>query len=175
MFKFLDPTGCTEYDGKRFQYNLPMRGEKWARTDHPTPANVPDGNDCGPGRIHAMKINSSKYAPLNWWPWHLKPAPGSLLVGESKEKCGYTSIVLAAIPPKTWWRFLRRFGLGAYLGGAYLRGADLSRADLSGAYLGGADLRGADLSGAGLSGAKYCNHTTVSDGVDKSSMTYIDD
>lgn len=65
MFKFLDPTGCTYHDGQAFQYNLPQRGQTWGDwTEHPEPAE-PDGNACGPGRLHLMKTMSARYAPAN--------------------------------------------------------------------------------------------------------------
>jgi hypothetical protein len=151
LLKFLDPTGCTYYNGKPFVYNLPQRGEKWAKTEHPQPA-APDGKSCGTDRLHFMKICSVKYAPSNWWPWHvkLKDFPE---IGEDEEKLSAPGGYLARIPPKVWWRFLRRYGEKANLHGADLRGADLRGADLHGANLREANLRGANLLEANLRGA----------------------
>ena len=156
MFKFLDPTGATYYNGKRFAYNLPNTGEKWARTDHPIPCK-PDGEPCGPGRLHLMKVVSAAYAPANWWPWHAK---GITCVGEDGEKAAYLSVSLSIITPCVWHRFLRRFGYSANLSGANLRKANLRKANLYGANLCGADLTGANLCGADLYGARIDKNTT---------------
>jgi len=152
MLKFLDPTGCTYRNGQPFVYNLPRRGERYAVTEHPEPA-PPDGCACGPGRLHLMKVVSAEYALTNWWPWHAPRRWQGQLIGEDIRKAAFASVALARIEPRVWWRYLRRFGTGAYLRGAVLTGANLYNARLTGADLRGADLRGADLRGADLSRA----------------------
>ena len=166
--KFLDPTLCTEYRGVRTSYLPALTG--WL--EHPSPV-APDGRDCGPGGWHIMLKCSAVHAPAAWWPWH---ATGRGVLGRSDEKARVAAIRLRQIAPRTWWRYLRRFGrwanlTGAYLAGAYLtganlRGANLAGADLSGANLRGAYLRGANLAGADLSGAIAGQHTTWPDGFD---------
>ena len=145
MFKFLDPTGCTYHEARAFQYNLPQRGQTWGDwTEHPEPAE-PDGNACGPGRLHLMKTMSARYAPANWWPWW---AEGDVLVGEDREKASYWRVKLRRISPKAFARCLRPpFSWGK---AADLRDADLRDADLRGANLRGADLRDANLGCANL-------------------------
>jgi len=150
-FKFLDPTGATYYEGKRFQYNLPHRGERFAVTVCPDAIMEPDGEDCGPGGLHLMKYLDARYAPNIWWPWH---ARGYHVLGQGTEKARVTEIWLRPIAPKMFHRLLRSgFGAAHDLYGADLSGADLSGADLSVADLSRANLYGADLSGADLSGA----------------------
>ena len=151
MFKLLAPDGCTYYNGKPFAYALPGPGEKWGPwTEAPDPAE-PDGEACGPGRLHLMKALNASYAPTHWWPWW---AEGEGLVGEDEYKAAFRQVRLRRIMRSVFWRALRLgLGSGAYLRGADLSGADLSGANLSVAYLRGAYLRGADLSGANLSGA----------------------
>ena len=160
MFKFLDPTGCTYRGGQSFQYNLPQRGQKWSDwTEHPEPA-APDGNACGPGRLHLMKTLDVRYAPPNWWPWW---SQGRGLIGEDDEKASFAAVRLRPITPRVLARSLRPpFGWGCE---ANLREANLREANLRGAYLSGADLGRADLSGANLreadlSGAKW-NKPTI--------------
>jgi hypothetical protein len=138
--KFLTPDLCTEYGGKRTSYIPAMAG--WMK--HPEPG-TPDGESCGPGGWHIMLKCSAVYAPKNWWPWHSYLRG---VLGQSNEKARGVEIHLRPIAPALWWRYLRRFGAGAYL-----RGADLRGAYLRGAYLRGADLRGADLTGANLTEA----------------------
>lgn len=179
MFKFLGPSGCTYYKTKAFSYNLPQRGEKWsAWTEHPDPSE-PDGQACGPGRLHLMKQLNSQYTPESWWVWW---AQGRDSIGEDDEKAAYAAVRLRRIYPVVLARALRppfnwgyRANLnganlrwlnlcGADLRGADLRGADLRRAYLRGADLREADLRGtylyeADLRGTDLRGAKWNCHT----------------
>ena len=143
--KFLDPTLCTEYQGVRTSYAPALSG--WM--EHPAPV-APDGRDCGPGGWHIMLKCSARYAPTQWWPWH---AYSRGVLGRSDEKARIAAIHLRPIAPRTWWRYLRRFGRRADLTWANLYGADLTRAYLTGANLYGANLYGADLSGANLSGA----------------------
>jgi len=153
-WKFLDPSGCTYYEGKPFVYNLPGRGEKWKRTDHPDPVASADGRACGPGRLHLMNSLNARYAPHRWQPWAARGV--ALLVGGDCEKTGYTAVELRRVPAPVFWRALRppfNWGCRADLSGANLSGANLYRADLSGANLYRADLSGANLSGANLSGA----------------------
>ena len=163
MFKFLDPSGCTYYDGIPFAYNLPARGQKWSEwTVHPEPAD-PDGAACGPGRLHLMNRLDARYAPANWWPWW---ARGVHAVGGDGEKTAFGAVQLRRIDRRVFWRCLRppfNWGKGADLRRADLRradlrsanlwGADLRRADLRGSNLRKADLYGADLRGADLYGA----------------------
>ena len=145
--KFLDPTLCTEYNRKRTCYRDAIG--KWM-THPPYEGGILEGNDCGPGGYHIMLKCSAAYAPRNYWPWH---ATIRGVLGMSDEKARGISIMLREIPPKLWWRYLRRFGRRANLWGANLRGAYLWGANLWGAYLWGADLRDADLRGANLEGA----------------------
>ncbi len=142
--KFLDPTLCTEYGGARTCYRDAIG--KWM-THPPYEGDLLEGKDCGPGSYHIMLECSAAYAPRNYWPWH---ATIRGVLGMSDEKARGTEIMLREIPPRLWWRYLRRFGRGAYLRGANLGGADLGGADLRGANLRGADLRGANLGGADL-------------------------
>jgi len=154
MFKFLDPSGCTWHKGEPFVYNLPGRGEKWARTEHPEPAE-PDGESCGPGRLHLMKTLDARWAPASWWPWW---ARGEGLVGENEDKAAYHVVELRRMSKRVFARCLRppfSWGRDADLRGAdlrdaNLRGADLRWADLRDANLGWANLRGADLRWADL-------------------------
>ena len=150
-WKFLTPYCTTQYEGIEFIYPVPGLSEKWGPWfAHPAPA-APDGNDCGPGRIHLMRKLSAVYAPINWWPWY---AEGRGLVGESDEKFGVCEVRLRRVPQRVFWRIIRLgWCHGDNLSGADLRWADLRGADLSGANLSGADLRRADLSGADLSWA----------------------
>ena len=154
MFKFLDGSGCTYYEGKPFAYNLPGRGEKWGvPTMHPEPAE-PDGKACGPGRLHLMNGLDAQYAPPGWWPWWARGVGEQ--IGGDHEKTAFAGIQLRRIDRLTFWRCLRppfNWGKDADLSWANLRGANLSEADLSWANLSEADLRGANLSGANLRGA----------------------
>jgi len=177
--KFLSPDGSTYWQGKPFTYNLPRANEKWAITIHPEPAE-PDGEACGPGRIHLMRHLDASYAPVPWWPWWAEPAGDTVsvpvydedgnnagireqsnLIGGDSEKSTYVAVRLRRINRNVFWRALRspfNWGAGANLRGANLRGADLRRANLRGAdltwaNLGEAYLRGADLGEAYLRGA----------------------
>jgi len=158
MFKFLDSSGCTWYDGQPFAYNLPRRGEKWALTEHPDPG-MPDGEACGPGGLHAMRSLSARYAPSHWWPWYCREAGTRL--GEDAEKVRNTALELRRMTKQAFWRSLRPpFNWGnkadlrqVDLRGAILRGAILREANLRGAYLRRADLRWASLYGTDLHGA----------------------
>ena len=149
LFKFLDPTGATYYDRKPFYYVLPRPDQKWSDpTMHPDPVE-PDGNPCGPGRLHAMKHMDAQYAPTNWWPWAAMPV--GPVTGEDDEKLSAPGFRLRRISPEAFARCLRPpFNWGR---GRYLRRADLSRADLRWANLSWANLSGADLSWANLSEA----------------------
>ena len=168
MFKFLNPSGCTEYEGESYAYILPRPDQTWGDwMDHPNPG-VFDGRDCGPGGWHLMKTLDAHYGPANWWPWW---AEGRGLLGESVKKARYTSVRLRRITPRVFWRMLRppfNYGCGADLRYADLRDADLRYADLRytnlrytnlrytnlrDADLRYADLRYADLRGANLRGA----------------------
>ena len=141
MFKFLAPDGCTYYGGKPFAYNLPRRGEKWALTEHPNPAE-PDGEQCGAGRLHLMNGLDAQYAPVNWWVWWARGVGEQ--IGGDEEKTAFAAVELRRITRDVFWRALR-LGWGRR---ADLRGADLRGADLRGADLSNATLRGADLSRA---------------------------
>jgi len=159
LFKFLDGAGCTYYGGAPFEYNLPpdrdsprKRGPWSEPTVHPHPAE-PDGEPCGPGRLHGMKGLNARYAPLGWQVWWAK---GTGIIGQDEEKAGVREMRLRRIDRLAFQRWLR-LGLGvsanlrgADLDGANLRGADLEGADLRGAHLREADLRGADLGAANL-------------------------
>ena len=150
-WKFLTPYGSTQYQGDEFYYPLPQPGDKWgAWIRHPTPAE-PDGEDCGPGRLHVMNILSAKYSPHNWWVWFCEYRG---VIGQSNEKTGVRELRLRRVNNKVFWRIIR-FGWckGANLRGADLSGANLRGADLRGADLRGANLRDADMRGANLSGA----------------------
>lgn len=158
-FKYLDPSGCTYHANKVFQYNLPQRGEKWSKpTMHPDPGE-PDGEACGPGRLHQRKVMSSDYAPLNWWPWWSRGV--GELMGQDEWKRSWHGLELRRISPAVFARCLRPpFNWGyrgnlycAYLCYADLHGANLSNTDLRGANLSFANLRGANLSSANLCGA----------------------
>jgi len=156
-FKFLDPTGCTHYDGKPFVYNLPRQNEKWAETWHDNPALEPDGKDCGPGGLHLMRRLDVEFAPPNWWVWWARPL-GDIL-GQSSDKTRSQGVALRRISPAVWHKCLRlgwgkRANLrGANLRHAYLKGADLQCANLAGANLERAALAGANLKYATLAGA----------------------
>jgi len=151
MFKFLDSRGCTYYDGKPFVYNLPRRGEKWAKTEHPSPATVCDGRACGPGGLHAMKRLDATHAPPHWGVWYCRGV--GLHLGEDEEKIRNTVLELRRIPKRVLWRALRppfNWGCRTDLHGADLHRAKLREADLSRTNLRDADLRGADLCKANL-------------------------
>ena len=143
MFKFLDGSGCTYYEGKPFAYNLPGHDEKWSKpTMHPEPAE-PDGAACGRGRLHLMNRLDARYAPANWWPWW---ARGIDHIGGDEEKTAFAGVELRRIDRRVFWRCLRppfNWGSGADLSGANLNWANLYRANLRGANLSGAYLRGA--------------------------------
>ena len=152
MFKFLDPAGCTYYDGKTFVYNLPRANQKWATTMHPDPAE-PDGLACGPGRLSLMRSLDARYAPAVWWPWW---AQGIKEIGKSDEKAAFAGVRLRRITRPVFERALRppfNWGIGADLAGADLRLANLKGANMSRANLRWANLRWADLYGAALYGA----------------------
>ena len=151
-FKALDPTGCTYYEGDPFIYNLPQRGEKWAVTEHPEPAER-DGEECGPGGLHVHNSLSLRYGPPGAWPWFVRYRSEDAVGGGPRhDKTRVTRLELRRIHPRTLARCLRPpFNWGR--GGADLHGADLYGANLSGANLYGADLRGANLYGADLRGA----------------------
>lgn len=123
MFKFLDASGATYFEGKETVYSLPRPDEKWGPwMEHPTPSE-PDGQACGPGGYHLMLGPNAVYAPNNWWPWW---AEGRGVIGSDRKKARFQAVRLRRIAPKVWHRVLR---LG------WCRGADLSRADLQGANL----------------------------------------
>ena len=139
FFKFLDPTGCTHYDDQPFAYNLPRADQKWSDpTMHPEPAE-PDGEACGPGRLHLMNGLDAQYAPTNWWPWFARPVGD--IIGADSKKTSVPGIQLRRINRLVFWRCLRppfNWGKGANLRGANLRGANLGDANLRGANLRGA-------------------------------------
>ena len=137
--KFLSPDLCTYYNGKPFAYPAPAPGEKWGTWfEHPDPAE-PDGQACGPGRLHGMKRLNACYAPSSWWPWWIQ---WSGLIGEDKEKVGVRYMRLRRITRPVFWKALRH-GWGK---NADLRSANLSYANLRSADLSYANLRSADLS-----------------------------
>ena len=147
-FKFLTPWGTTEGRStsdqpcKRGQkeatvYILPRPDQKWGDwMTHPEPPDEPDGEDCGYGTFHIMKLPDARYAPNSWHIWY---AEIDVVMGESDQKARGVSIRLRRIRPEVFARMIR---LG-WCRGAYLTGANLTRADL----------RGADLTGANLTGA----------------------
>ena len=144
--KFLTPDLCTYYDDKPFPYPAPAPGEKWGPWfEHPDPAE-PDGQACGPGRLHGMKSLNVCYAPKPWWPWWVE---WSGLIGEDSEKVAVRYMRLRRITRPVFWKALRH-GWGK---NADLRSADLSYANLRSADLRSADLRSADLSYANLRSA----------------------
>jgi len=147
-WKFLDPTGCTYYEGTATQYPLPRPGETWGPwLEHPSPA-VPDGQDCGPGRFHVMRRLDARYAPRNWWPWR---AEYSGVIGSSEEKLGVKAVRLRRVSPEEFHDLIRTGECqGANLQGANLQGADLRDANLRYTNLWYADLRDANLQGADL-------------------------
>lgn len=164
-WRFLNAAGGTNPANPDYEHYsvLPRPYEKWSDwTVHPSPS-IPDGCDCGSGRLHVMLSPSADYAPNNWWPWYCRWLPENE-IGRSSEKVSVAQYQLRRIRPTVWWRIIRlgwcnrRCLRGAHLfwadlRGAYLRRADLRWADLRGAYLTGADLRWADLRWANLSGA----------------------
>ena len=84
LYKFTKENLTTTYDGTSFQYKI---GE-WVSA--PGVA-VPDGNDCGPNRLHLMKSINPKYAP----PYFIcHEAEGDGIIGESSEKAGYKRVRL---------------------------------------------------------------------------------
>ena len=138
-WKFLDPSGCTYFNGKPFVYNLPGRNEKWALTEHPEPAVESDGEACGPGGLHLKKSLDSGSAPVNWWPWYARPA--GVLLGQDNEKMRLTAVELRRVDRRVFHRCLRppfNWGMNANLTNADLRDADLRDADLTDANLRGA-------------------------------------
>ena len=148
-WKFLDPTGCTYWDGAEFQYPLPRPGEKWGPwITAPKTADY-DGDDCGHGRLHIMNRLDARYAPSNWWPWF---AEWRGLVGRSNEKTGASAVRLRRVSPRVFARIIR---LG-WCAGAVVRDANL---------------RGADLSDADLRDANHCNHTVWPAGFDAVAAT----
>jgi hypothetical protein len=155
-FKWLDPTGATEYNGVRTVYPLPGPNEKWGPIfKHPESVD-PDGKDCGPGGWHIMKRLRNVYGPRNGWPWFARSV-GEVL-GESDEKFRTTAIQLRRITPKAFYRMIRLgFCSGANLSEANLRYADLRGANLRNADFRNANLRYAYLRGANLSGANLRN------------------
>ena len=137
MFKFLTPDLATIYDGQRFYYTAPRPGEKWGTpTMHPNPAE-PDGQACGPGRLHAMLRLDARYAPSFWWPWWCRGVGRE--IGRDEEKASFAGLQLRRIEPRAFWKMIRW---------GWAKGANLSGANLS-----GADLRGANLR------TIICNHT----------------
>lgn len=162
--KCLDPTGCTEFT-KPFVYNLPHRGDRWARTAHPLP-DKPDVYECGSGRLHIHRSLSSANAPKAFWFWFARYKVADI-VGQGEDKLGVTSLELRRIHPDVLARALRppfNWGRDAMLAGLTLYCADLTDADLQGANLCGAGMRrtcfrGANLRFANLSHAnlKYTN------------------
>ena len=155
-FKALGPTGCTHYGGEPFIYNLPQRGQKWAVTEHPEPAEH-DGEECGPGGLHVHNSLSLRYGPPGAWPWFVRYRSDDAIGGGPRhDKTRVTRLEVRRVHPRTLARCLRppfNWGCGADLRGANLVGADLRGANLVGADLRGADLRGANLVGADLRGA----------------------
>ena len=141
--KFLTPDLCTYYD-KPFPYPAPAPGEKWGPWfEHPDPAE-PDGQACGPGRLHGMKSLNVCYAPKPWWPWWVE---WSGLIGEDSEKVAVRYMRLRRITRPVFWKALRHgWGKNADLSSANLRYANLRSADLRSADLSYANLRSADLS-----------------------------
>lgn len=169
-FKILDPTGCTYYKGNTFQYNLPQRGQKWALTEHPEPAEKKDGLGCGPGRIHIHNRLSYACAPNRAWPWFARYSD-RYVVGRSGEKTAVSRVELRRIDPRTLARSLRppfNWGRNTNLIGANLRGANLCVADLS-----RADLRDANLRDANLREATYNKLTLLPPDCDTDAMVKV--
>lgn len=149
-WRFLNAAGGTNpTDKEREHYSvLPRPDQRWSDwTEHDNPA-LPDGKDCGPGRLHVMNSADARYAPVGWYPWYCRWRQEDE-IGCSAEKTSVRRYQLRRVRPTVWWRTIR---LGWWRG-ANLRGADLSDADLSDAGLRGANLSCANLSGANLSGA----------------------
>ena len=161
-WKFLAPDLGTHSKYGNFYYVAPRPDQEWADwTVHPEPGQ-PNDNDCGPGGLHIMLDLDACYAPTNWWPWRVRWLSEDEL-GRSYKKVRVIKLQLKRVPPRTWWRYLRRFGhrtnlRGAHLTEAYLvkanlEGANLEGAHLTKAYLMKADLKGANLERANLEGA----------------------
>ena len=164
-WRFLNAAGGTNpTDKEREHYSvLPRPDQRWSDwTEHDNPA-LPDGKDCGPGRLHVMNSADARYAPVGWYPWYCRWRQEDE-IGCSTEKTSVRRYQLRRVRPTVWWRTIRLgWWRGANLRGADLSdaglscadlsGADLSYTDLSGADLGYADLSGADLGYANLSGA----------------------
>lgn len=103
-WKFLTPYCTTEYDDKDFIYPIPGPGEKWGPwIAHPTPA-MPDGADCGPGRLHIMNKLDAKYAHHNWWPWFVEYRGA---IGRSDEKTGVRELRLRRVTRRVFWQIGR--------------------------------------------------------------------
>lgn len=152
-WRFLNAAGGTNpTDKEREHYSvLPRPDQRWSDwTEHDNPA-LPDGKDCGPGRLHVMNSADARYAPVGWYPWYCRWRQEDE-IGCSTEKTSVRRYQLRRVRPTVWWRTVRlgRWR-GANLGGADLRRANPRRANLSGADLGRANLSGADLSCADLS------------------------
>ena len=159
-WRFLNAAGGTNpTDKEREHYSvLPRPDQRWSDwTEHDNPA-LPDGKDCGPGRLHVMNSADARYAPVGWYPWYCRWRQEDE-IGCSTEKTSVRRYQLRRVRPTVWWRTIRLgWWRGANLHGANLRRANLSRANLSGADLSCADLsytnlRDANLSRANLSGA----------------------
>ena len=154
-WRFLNAAGGTNpTDKEREHYSvLPRPDQRWSDwTEHDNPA-LPDGKDCGPGRLHVMNSADARYAPVGWYPWYCRWRQEDE-IGCSTEKTSVRRYQLRRVRPTVWWRTIRLgWWRGANLHGANLRRANLSRANLSGADLSGANLSGADLSYTDLGGA----------------------
>ena len=154
-WRFLNAAGGTNpTDKEREHYSvLPRPDQRWSDwTEHDNPA-LPDGKDCGPGRLHVMNSADARYAPVGWYPWYCRWRQEDE-IGCSTEKTSVRRYQLRRVRPTVWWRTIRLgWWRGADLSDAGLSGADLGRADLSYANLRGADLSRANLSGANLRGA----------------------
>ena len=154
-WRFLNAAGGTNpTDKEREHYSvLPRPDQRWSDwTEHDNPA-LPDGKDCGPGRLHVMNSADARYAPVGWYPWYCRWRQEDE-IGCSTEKTSVRRYQLRRVRPTVWWRTIRLgWWRGANLSGAGLSDAGLGRANLSGADLGRANLSGADLGYANLSGA----------------------
>lgn len=158
-FKFTSPCGETCYHQKHTLYTPGRRTPRLPDFER-------DGQACGPGRYHLVKIVDARYAPPNWVLWR---ARGYTMGGQNNKKASFAQVILRPRPitPRVIARFIRMHGApNADLRYANLRNANLRNANLRDANLRNANLYNAILYNANLRNAAANSRTLWPEGFD---------
>lgn len=154
MWVFLDPRGFgnefnSQGDREPFQFNLPNRGERTARTEHPNP--VCGDSPTGAGIIvtRRLSVGLVSEAPGDWWPWWVVDYGGVL--HENAAYLRVSWVELHRVSKDALARCLRSgWGQGCALTNLRLCATDLRGANLRDALLHCAELHHCDLSDANM-------------------------